>query len=84
MLLGQFDKDFERYAELIAAHGLNVQQGQVVHIATEAIHRDFAMLIAGACYERGAKLVEIDLEEPRALKLRIEESDMGDLEYVPA
>ena len=83
MLLGQFDKDFVRYAELIATHGLNVQPGQVVNIATEAIHRDVAMLIAGACYERGAKLVDIDLEEPRATKMRIEDSDAADLEYVP-
>ncbi len=83
MLLQQFDKDFERYAELIAGHGLNVQPGQVVNIATEVIHRDVAMLIAQACYERGAKFVDIDLEEPRAAKLRIEASQEDDLEYVP-
>ncbi len=83
MLLQQFDKDFERYAELIAAHGLNVQPGQAVNITTEAIHRDVAMLIASACYERGAKFVDIDLEEPRATKLRIEASQTDDLKYVP-
>ncbi len=84
MLLQEFDKDFQRYAELIAAHGLNVQPGQVVNIATEAIHRDVALLIAEACYARGAKLVDIDLEEPRAMKQRIESTEGADLEYVPA
>jgi len=83
MLLQQFDKDFQRYAELIAAHGLNVQHGQFVNIVTEAIHRDFALLVAQACYDRGAKLVNIDLEEPRALKMRIEASEPTDLEFVP-
>ena len=83
MLLQGFDKDFERYAELIATHGLNVQPGQIVNITTEAIHRDVALLIASACYERGAKMVDLDLEEPRAMKLRIEASQEGDLKYVP-
>lgn len=83
MELREFDKDFVRYAELIALHGLNVQPGQLVNIATEVIHRDFALLVAQACYKRGAKLVNIDFDEPRLGKMRVEESDDGSLEYVP-
>lgn len=78
-----FDTDFHRYAELIAAHGLNVQHGQLVHINTEPIHRDFALLVAEKCYDRGAKFVEITLTDPRNDKLRIEKSDPADLSYVP-
>lgn len=83
MLLDDFDKDFQRYAELIAAHGLNVQPGQLVHISTEPIHRDFALLVAHKCYERGAKLVEFTFADLRADKLRIDMVKPGDLTYVP-
>lgn len=78
-----FDSDFHRYAELIAAHGLNVQHGQLVHINTEPIHRDFALLVAEKCYDRGAKFVEITLADPRNDKLRIDKSDPANLSYVP-
>ena len=79
-----FDKDFHRYAELIAAHGLNVQPGQLVHINTEPVHRDFALLVAEKCYARGAKFVDITLHDPRADKLRIEQSGTEHLAYVPS
>ena len=79
----QFDTDFHRYAELIAVHGLNVQPGQLVNISTEAVHRDFALLVAEKCYERRARLVNLELEEPRLAKLRIEKSEPANLEYVP-
>ena len=84
MIADNFDTDFQRYAELIATHGLNVQSGQLVNIATEATHRDFALLVAEKCYERGARFVNLSLEEPRLGKLRIERSRDADLEYVPA
>ncbi len=83
MTTTSFDTDFHRYAELIAAHGLNVQHGQLVHINTEPIHRDFAMLVAEKCYERGAKCVEYAYSDPRADRLRIEKSDPAHLSYVP-
>ena len=78
-----FDKDFHRYAELIAAHGLNVQQGQLVHIQTEPIHRDFALLVGEKCYARGAKFVDFMFHDPRAVKLRVDHSDAANLTYVP-
>jgi aminopeptidase len=39
--------------------------------------------VAEAAYKRGAKFVNIDLADPRALKLRIEQSKSEDLSYVP-
>ncbi len=78
-----FDTDFHRYAELIAAYGLNVQPGQLVHINTEPIHRDFALLVAEKCYERGAKYVELALNDPRSDRLRIDKSQPADLSFVP-
>jgi len=78
-----FDTDFHRYAELIAVHGLNVQPDQLVHINTEPIHRDFALLVAEKCYERGAKYVELAMSDPRADRLRLDKSQPADLSFVP-
>lgn len=78
-----FDEKLQNYAELLVAHGLNVQSGQVVNISSEVIHRDFCFLVAEAAYARGAKHVNIDLIEPRLARLRIEKSSEEDLTYVP-
>lgn len=82
-MLDAFDKDFHRYAELIAAHGLNVQPDQLVHISTEPIHREFALLVADKCYARGAKFVELVLHDPRLDKMRMDHVNAERLTYVP-
>lgn len=71
-----------RYAELIVVHGLNVQPDQLVNIATEAAHRDFAVLVAEQCYQHGAKHVNLELSDPRLLKVRIDGSSEESLSYV--
>ncbi len=71
------------YAEVLVVHGLNVQPGQLVNISTEPYHRDFALLVAEAAYNHGAKFVNIDLSDSRALKLRIQKTSSEDLSYVP-
>jgi len=71
------------YADILVSHGLNVQTGQLVNISSEPYHREFCLLIAEAAYKRGAKFVNIDLGDPKALKLRIEMSKPEDLSYVP-
>ncbi len=78
-----FSQKLRNYAEVIVAHGLNVQKDQVVNISTEAVHRNLALLIADVAYERGAKFVNIDLSEPRLHRLRILKSSEANLEYVP-
>ncbi|OVE79817.1 hypothetical protein BVY02_02215 [bacterium J17] len=77
-------KMLERYANLLVSHGLNVQEGQVVNISTEAIHRDFAVLVAKEAYKKGAKLVSVILGDQRLERLRILHSKEEDLSYVPA
>ena len=71
-----------RYAELIVVHGLNVQPDQLVNIACEAAHRDFAVLVVEQCYQHGAKHVNLELTDPRMLKVRIENASEESLEYV--
>ncbi|MCB0323978.1 MAG: aminopeptidase [Bdellovibrionales bacterium] len=78
-----FAEKLTNYAKAIVGHGLNVQPGQIVNISTEALHRDFAIKIAEAAYDRGARFVNIDLSDVRLSKLRLQKAKEEDLEYVP-
>jgi aminopeptidase len=72
-----------RYAELIVAHGLNVQPEQLVLVSTEPIHRDLALAVCEQAYARGARYVDLELAEPRTTRLRVERSAAQHLDYVP-
>lgn len=78
-----FDQSLKEYAELLIAHGLNVQKGQVVNIAAEACQRDFTLQCVRAAYQRGASFVNVDLIDMRYLRERILNSSEEELKYVP-
>jgi aminopeptidase len=71
------------YAHLAIRHGLNVQQNQLVRVAAEVVHRDFAILLVEEAYKAGARLVILDFDDPRALKALLTEGDQKNLAYVP-
>src|SRR5262245_29864626 len=66
-----------RLAEL-AAHGANVQQGQVV-----LVNAELARAVAAAAYERGARFVDVSYFDPHVKRARIAHADPDTLEYVP-
>lgn len=78
-----FKEKLKNYADLLVTHGLNVQPGQVVNISTEALHRDLALMAVESAYERGAKFVNLDLNEPRLTATRIKLADPDSLDFVP-
>lgn len=79
-----FEEKLDMYAQLIACHGMNVQKGQEVEIRTEPYHRDLALKVAKAAYQRGAKIVNIQLNDPQLTYLRLTESiHKEDTTYVP-
>ena len=71
-----------RLAEL-AAHGANVQPGQIVMVSAELGQEPLARPVAAACYERGAKFVDVVYFDPHLKRARIENADPSTLEYVP-
>lgn len=77
------EASLDRYAELIATHGLNVQPGQLVNIVAEAAHREFVVRVVEQCYKKGAKHVNVELADPRFTQLRIEHAADDSLTYVP-
>lgn len=50
----------EKYAELIVKSGANVQAGQVVLLTISVELHEFAAMLMEACYQAGAKKVNID------------------------
>jgi aminopeptidase len=79
-----FEKNLANYVKLIVTHGLNVQKGQIVNIAAEAIHRELCWKVAQEAYRVGASFVNIDLIEPRLQRLRALSSTEKEMNYVPA
>jgi aminopeptidase len=67
----------------LAAHGANVQEGQVVLVNAELGHEELARAVAAAAYDRGAKFVDVNYFDPHVKRARIAHADPGTLEYVP-
>lgn len=73
----------EQYAQLLIRLGLNLQPGQSLVIKTEPVHRDFALLVAEAAYDAGARYVQIEYSDMRLQSIRIRKSSEEALEHLP-
>src|SRR4051794_13314805 len=76
------DERTTRLAEL-AAHGANVQRGQVVLVNAELGHEELARAVAAAAYGRGAKFVDVSYFDPHVKRARVQHAEPDTLEYVP-
>jgi aminopeptidase len=72
-----------RFATL-AAHGANVQPGQIVLVQADLGHEELARAVAAAAYDRGAKFVDVNYFDPYVKRARIEHADPDTLEFVPS
>ena len=61
----------KNYAKLIAKVGLNIQKNQPVLVRASTETRDFVAKIVEACYELGAKKVEIEWRDQELTKLHL-------------
>jgi len=50
----------EKYAELIVRTGANVRPGQIVQLTVAVEQHEFAAIVMEACYQAGAKKVNVD------------------------
>ncbi|MEE8526569.1 MAG: aminopeptidase, partial [Thermoanaerobaculia bacterium] len=58
------EKHLDRYARLLVEHGAGLSAGQDLYIRAEVAHRDFAMRVAEAAYDRGASAVHFRFKDP--------------------
>jgi aminopeptidase len=68
----------------LAAHGANVQPGQIVLVQADLGHEELARAVAAAAPDRGAKFVDVNYFDPYVKRARIEHADPDTLEFVPS
>ncbi len=74
----------ERFAELIAGFGANVQPGQIVELAASPGKETLARAIAGAAYRRGAKFVDYVHYDPWMKRQRVLHAPDEALDFTPS
>jgi aminopeptidase len=77
------EERLERYARLAVEVGANVGEGQVVWLTGAPEHAPLIRAIARCAYERGARYVDVDYQDPYARHARIEHAPDETLGWTP-
>ena len=77
------EERLERYARLAVEIGANVGEGQVVWLTGAPEHAPLVRAIARCAYERGARYVDVDYQDPYARRARIEHAPDESLGWTP-
>jgi aminopeptidase len=73
----------DRYAQLIAGYGANIQPGQQVLVIASPAAAPLVRAVAAACYDRGAIFVDPWWFDPYVKRIRAEHADPETLEFAP-
>ncbi len=73
-----------KYADVILKSGINLQENQPVLIRTEVGQRGFAGVLARRAYELGASFVQVQMNDPRIDRSRIDAAREDSLDFVPS
>jgi len=71
-------------ARLIAEAGINATADQIVVVSATLGQQDLARAIAGACYDLGARYVEVNYSDPYVRKVRLTRAPDAALGTIPA
>jgi aminopeptidase len=74
---------FEELAQLIVNFGANVQEGQIVDIATGLGKEELTRAITAHAYKRGAKFVDVHYWDPHLKRARVQHAADDVLDFVP-
>src|ERR671931_2906325 len=74
---------FEELAQLIVNFGANVQEGQIVDIATGLGKEELTRAITAHAYKRGAKFVDVYYWDPHLKRARVQHAPDDVLDFVP-
>ena len=77
------EERLERYARLAVEVGANVGEGQVVWLTGAPEHAPLVRAIARCAYERGARYVDVDYQDPYVRHARIEHAPDEALGWTP-
>jgi aminopeptidase len=71
------------YAELVIGLGVNLAEGQDLHIQAQVEHADFVRMVTAVAYERGARYVDIWYWDPHGKRFRVLEAPEESLGWAP-
>jgi aminopeptidase len=74
----------ERFADLIVNFGANVQEGQILEVASALGKEDLTRAITVSAYKRGAKFVDVYYWDPHLKRARVQHAADDVLEFVPS
>lgn len=74
------EQHLQRYAEILVEHGAGLRPGQPLFIYTEVAHRDLALRVGEAAYDRGSGLVRFWISDPLQQSLMIRRGRLEDIE----
>ncbi|TDM02534.1 aminopeptidase [Macrococcus carouselicus] len=78
----KFEEQINKYAQVIAKVGLNVQEGETVVISSDIRALELVRAVTAECYELGAKQVITDLSDTDLTKLHINHQSTDTLEEI--
>ena len=70
-------------ARLAAEAGINAADDQIIVVSATLGQQDLARAIAGACYDLGARYVEVDYSDPHVRKVRLTRAPESALGAIP-
>jgi aminopeptidase len=70
-------------ARLAAEAGINAAEDQIIVVSATLGQQDLARAIAGACYDLGARYVEVNYSDPHVRKIRLTRAPESALGAIP-
>ncbi|MGW8820926.1 aminopeptidase [Paenibacillus lautus] len=81
--MDNFEKNLEKYAELVVKVGVNVQPGQVLIVNAPIETVELTRRIVAKAYDAGAKYVQVDWEDEKITRIRYEKAPEDSFHYYP-
>lgn len=83
MVLENFDKNLEKYAELLVTTGVNVSKEHTIFLSIDVDQAPLARLITKAAYKKGAKEVIVQWADDELSRLDYKHQNLKTLKDVP-
>ena len=81
--MDNFEKNLEKYAELVVKVGVNIQPGQVLIVNAPIETAELTRRIVAKAYDAGAKYVQVDWDDERITRIRYEKAPTDSFGYYP-
>ncbi len=78
-----FEKNMQKYAQLVLKIGVNLQPGQVLMVESPLESASFTRILVRKAYEAGAKYVQVNWDDEAVTRTRFEAAPADSFAYYP-